>query len=145
MKNRIIKTVIWSVLLYGAETWSLRKEDVRRLEAFEMWIWRRIEKISYTEHITNEEVLNRVSETRVLIETILRRKKNWIGHVLRGEGMMKEIIEGKFDGRKGRGRSRIGMLDDLKEGGTYDVMKRKASDRELWRNWTTRTCHLAEQ
>ena len=143
-KKRIIKTVIWSVLLYGAETWSLRKEDVRRLEAFEMWIWRRIEKISYTEHITNEEVLNRVSETRVLIETILRRKKNWIGHVLRGEGMMKEIIEGKFDGRKGRGRSRIGMLDDLKEGGTYDVMKRKASDRELWRNWTPRTCHLAE-
>ena len=69
----IIKTVIWSVLLYGAETWSLRKEDVRRLEAFEMWIWRRIEKISYTEHITNEEVLNRVRETRVLIETILRK------------------------------------------------------------------------
>ena len=85
-KKRIIKTVIWSVLLYGAETWSLRKEDVRRLEAFEMWIWRRIEKISYTEHITNEEVLNRVSEIRVLIETILRRKKNWIDHVLRGEG-----------------------------------------------------------
>ena len=52
-----------------------------------------MEKISYTKHITNEEVLNRVSETRVLIETILRRKKNWIGHVLRGEGMMKEIIE----------------------------------------------------
>ena len=61
-----------------------------------MWIWRRIEKISHTEHITNEEVLNRVGETRVLMETILR-KNNWNG---RGEGMMKEMIEGKFDGNK---------------------------------------------
>ena len=136
--------MIWSVLLYGAETWSLRQEDVQRLEAFEMWIWRRMQKVSYTEHKTNEEVLNLVGEKRVLIETIIRRKKNWIGHVLRGEGMMKEIIEGKFNGRKGRGRNRIGMLDHLKEGGTYVDMKRKADDRELWRNWTPRTCRLAE-
>ena len=143
-RKRIVKTVIWSVLLYGAETWSLRQEDVQRLEAFEMWIWRRMQKVSYTEHKTNEEVLNLVGEKRVLIETIIRRKKNWIGHVLRGEGMMKEIIEGKFNGRKGRGRNRIGMLDHLKEGGTYVDMKRKADDRELWRNWTPRTCRLAE-
>ena len=80
------------------EDWKL--ELKLETGAFEMWIWRRIETISYTEHVTNEEVLNRVSETRVLIKMILRRKKNWIGHVLRGEGMMKEIIEGKLDGRK---------------------------------------------
>ena len=46
LKKRIIKTVVWSMLLYGAETWTLRKEDVRRLNAFEMWIWRRMEKVS---------------------------------------------------------------------------------------------------
>jgi len=75
---------------------------------------------------------------------MLSTLQNRIGHVLGGEGMMKEIIEGKFDGRNGRGRSRIGMLDDLKEGETYDVMKLKAIDREFWRSWTPRTCHLAE-
>ena len=53
VKKKIVKTVIWSVALYSAETWSLRKEDIRRIEALEMWIWRRIERISWTEKITN--------------------------------------------------------------------------------------------
>ena len=93
-----------------------------------MWIWRRLEKISYTEHKTNDEVLNIVRESRVLMETILRRK-NSIAHVLRGESMM-EIIEGKFDGKEKRERNRIGMLDELKEGGTYYAdFKRKGNDR----------------
>src|SRR6218665_2314055 len=51
------ETLIWSVTLYCAETWTMRKEDITRLEAFEMWIWRRVEKISWTEYVSNEEVL----------------------------------------------------------------------------------------
>src|SRR6218665_234428 len=56
LKIRMIKTLIWSVVLYGAETWTMRKEDIKRLEAFEMWTWRRMEKVSWTEHKTNEEI-----------------------------------------------------------------------------------------
>ena len=85
VKKKIVKTVIWSVALYSAETWSLRKEDIRRIEALEMWIWRRMERISWTEKITNEEVLRRVGEKRSMVETIVRRKKNWIGHIMRGD------------------------------------------------------------
>ena len=51
LKKRLIKTLVWSVALYWSETWTIRKEDMRRLEAFEMWIWRRMEKVSWTEHI----------------------------------------------------------------------------------------------
>jgi len=51
------KALMWRVMLYGAETWTMRKEDVRRIETFEMWIWRRMERISWTEHKTYEEVL----------------------------------------------------------------------------------------
>lgn len=58
--------------MYGAETWALRKEDVRRLDAFEMWVWRKMEKISWTEHRTNEDVLKMVGEKRTLVNTILR-------------------------------------------------------------------------
>src|SRR5215510_7102107 len=130
LKKRIVKTLVWSVLLYGAETWALRKEDIRRLEACEMWFWRRIEGISWKDHMKNEEVLSRVGERRTLIETIVRRKKNWIGHVLRGQGMLKKIIEGRMEGKRGRGRMRIGMLDLLQEEGGYAAMKRRALDRQ---------------
>ena len=139
MKKRIIKTLIWSVF-YGAESWSLRKKDVKKLEAFKMWIWRRIEKISWKDHISNKKVQKRVKERRSLIETIIKRKQNWIGHVLRGCGMLKEIIEGRFEGKRSRGRKRIGMLDSLLNGENFEIMKRRTNDRIAWRNWTPGTC-----
>src|SRR6218665_3835776 len=67
LKIRMIKTLIWSVVLYGAETWTMRKEDIKGLEAFEMWTWRRMEKVSWTEHKTNEEILETIGEERSFI------------------------------------------------------------------------------
>src|SRR5678816_1970525 len=75
LKIRMIRTLVWSVVMYGSETWTMRKADIRRLEAFEMWTWRRMEKISWTEHITNEEVLGIIGEERVLIRTIRDRQR----------------------------------------------------------------------
>jgi hypothetical protein len=143
VKKKIIKTVIWSNVTYGAETWTLKKEDSRRLNAFEMWIWRRMEKISWKDKITNEEVLRRVGEERKLIDTIVRRKKNWIGHILRSNCMMRDVMEGRMDGRRPRGRPRMSMLEELKEG-SYQFMKRRAQDRQEWRCWSPRTCREAE-
>jgi len=62
VKKNIVNTLVWSTLLYGSETWTLRKEDIRRLEAVEMWMWRRMEKVSWMDKITNEEILNKVGE-----------------------------------------------------------------------------------
>src|SRR6218665_3178252 len=59
IKKRMVKSLVRSVTLYGAETWTMRKEDIKRIEAFEMWIWMRMERISWTEHRTNAEVLKR--------------------------------------------------------------------------------------
>ena len=142
-KKRIIKTIIWSVALYGAETWTLKQVEIDRLNAFEMWLWRRMEKISWKDRKTNDEVLNLVGERRCLIETIMRRKKNWIGHVLRGESLMKDVLEGRMDGKRSQGRPRIGMTDMLKVT-TYQDMKKKAENREEWRCWLPRTCLRAE-
>ena len=72
----MVITLIWSVTLYGAETWTIRKENIKRLEAFEMWIWRRMEKISWTKHVTNEEILKLVEEKRSLVDTVKIRQKN---------------------------------------------------------------------
>src|SRR5207245_22906 len=70
LNKRMIKTIVWSVALYGAETWTLRKEDIRRLEALEMWLWRKLEKVSWEDRMTNKKVLESVGENRKLVETI---------------------------------------------------------------------------
>jgi len=144
IKKRIIKAVVWSVALYGAETWTLQKEEVRRLEAFEMWVWRRMEKVSWKEKKTNVEVLAAVGEERSLIRTIGKRKKNWMGHILRTPGMMRDVIEGRMEGKRPRGRKRIGMLDELKDQRPYAAMKRRAEDRSEWRRWEPWTCLAAD-
>ena len=140
IKKQIVKAMVWSVMLYGSETWSLKTEERRRINAFEIWVWRRIEKISWMDHVKNEEVLQRVGQKQELLDMIIKRKKNWIGHVLRGEGLLKEVIEGRMFGKRGRGRPRIGMLDVLLEGNKFHRMKRRAEDRNEWRCWMPRTC-----
>ena len=77
--------------LYGAETWTLRTPDQKYLERFEMW--RRMEKISWTDHVRNEEVLLRVNEQRIILHEIRKRKVNWIGHILRINCLIKQVIE----------------------------------------------------
>ena len=64
-----------------------------------------MERISLTDKITNEEILRRVGEKRIMVETIARRKKNRIGNIMRGEGLMKEAMQGKMEGKRGPGRS----------------------------------------
>jgi len=100
LKRRMIETLIWSVVLYGSETWAMRKEDIKGLESFEMWTWRRVEKISWAEHKTNEEVLETNGEERTLIRTIKIRQKKWIGHTLREESLLTTAIEGKMLGKR---------------------------------------------
>ena len=129
--------------LYGCETWTMRKEESDRLAAFEMWIWRRMEKVSLNDKKTNEEILTLVEEERCMLEVIAKRKKAWIGHVLRGDGLLKLVIEGRMEGKRPRGRPRIGMMDDIMMG-SYGDMKRMALDRDSWRVWVPRTCHVAE-
>ena len=118
--------------MYGDETWTLRKEEFRRLDSLEMWLSRRMEKISWTENKTNDEVLELVGEDRRLVDVIVERKKRWIDHVLRGDGLLREVIEGRMEGKRPRGRPRIGMLDELKEG-SFGDMKRRAENRSKWR------------
>jgi hypothetical protein len=67
LRKKLVKCYIWSIALYGAETWTLRAVDKKHLECFEMWCWRRIEKISWTDHVRNEEVLLRVKGQRNIL------------------------------------------------------------------------------
>ena len=87
---------IWSIVLYGTEIWTLRAVDQKLLESFEMWCWRKMEKISWTDHVRNEEVLLRVKEQRNILHEIRKRKVNRIGHILRRNCLLQRVIEGKI-------------------------------------------------
>jgi hypothetical protein len=143
LKKRLVKTLIWPVALYGCETWTMKQQIVDKLNAFEMWVWRRMQKVSWKDKKTNEEILSLVGEERCLMKTIIKRKKDWIGHVVRGDNLLKQVLEGRMEGKKPRGRPRMGMIDDLKEG-SYIEMKRRTDDRETWRSWMPKTCRKAE-
>jgi hypothetical protein len=81
LRKTLVQCYIWSTALYSAEMRTLRKIDQKYLESFEMWCWRRMEKISWTYHVRNE-VLQTVKEERNILQTIKRRNANWIGHIL---------------------------------------------------------------
>jgi hypothetical protein len=97
LRKTLVKCYMWSMGLYGAETWMLWAVDQKHLESFEMWCCRRIE-ISWTDHVRNEEVLLRVSEQRNSLHEIRKRKANWIGHILHRNCLLKQVIEGKKNG-----------------------------------------------
>jgi len=94
-------------------------------------IVQRLSKISWTEHKTNEEVLKAVDEERMLVSTIRRRQKNWIGHVLRRDSLLRTVLEGRMKGKKVPGRPRTMMLDWMKnkDRGFKDV-KEKVKNRD---------------
>jgi hypothetical protein len=98
LKKKLVKCCVWSIALYGAETWTLRAVDQKHLESFEMWYWRRMEKISWTDHVRNEDVLLRVKEQRNILHEISKGKANCIGHILRRNCLLQRVTEGEIKG-----------------------------------------------
>ena len=93
LRNRLVKCFVWSVVLYCAETWTLRRNEQKQLEAFEMCIWRRMDQVKWTNKITNAVVLQRVGEGRTMLELIKKRKINWLDHWLRKNYLLKDALE----------------------------------------------------
>ena len=122
----------------GAETGTVRAVDKKQLGSFEMWCWRRMEKISWADHVRNEEVLLQVNEQRNILHAIRKRKANWIGHILRRNCLLKQVIEGKIKGEievtGKQGRRRKKLLDDLKDRRGYCHLKEEAVDLSMWRD-----------
>ena len=124
---------MWSVVLYGAETWTLRRNEQKQLEAFEMWVWRKVERVKWTDNMKDAVVLERVGEGKTMLE-LKKRKRNWLGHRLRRNCLMKDALEGMMNGRKKvRGRIRYQMIDNIMINGLYEDAKGKAEKRVEWR------------
>ena len=105
-----------------------------------------MEEISWLDKVTNEEALRRVNKDRQILNSIWQKKHRWIGHVLRHDGLLHEIIEGRTKGKPTRGRRRIQMLHDLADDDGFVALKWAAEDREGWRHRErmSKTCCTAE-
>ncbi|KAL1448646.1 hypothetical protein WDU94_000548, partial [Cyamophila willieti] len=139
-KLRILNTYVNSILTYACESWTIDNILRNKITAFENWCYRRILRVSWTEKVTNKEILRRVGKNSFdLIKTIKKRKMAYAGHVMRGSSgdFMLRTLEGKIEGKRPRGRKRRKWIDDIKEWTkikTYGECKRFAEDREKWKN-----------
>ena len=137
-KKKLLNCYIFSILNYGCESWTWNKALCRNINAFEMWCYRRMLKISYKDKVTNKEVLNRAEVKLLFMNDMKKRKLIYGGHVLRGSSGESHlyILEGKVEGKKIRRRPRLTWMDDTKEWTgfkTYEKIKRTAEDRHRWK------------
>jgi hypothetical protein len=113
--RRLVKCYIWSIALYGAETWTLRRVDRKYLESSEMCCWRKMEKISWTDHVRKDELLHIVKE-RNIKHKIKKRHVNWTEHIFCKICLLKQAVEGKTEGRIEVARGRVQCCKQLLDG-----------------------------
>ena len=118
-KISLIKALIWSVALYASEAWTMNKIDIKRIESFEMWCWRKMLKVKWTDMRRNVDILNQIGLKREMIVRIKAQQQKWIGHNLRSDTLLKTVLEGRFEGKTKQGRPRTRLLDSLRDGKSY--------------------------
>merc|ERR1712121_379458 len=106
-----------SVFLYACETWTLTADLEKRIQAMEMRCYRRLLDISYRDHVTNAEIRDKILQAigpyEGLLTTVRKRKLKWFGHVTRGEGLAKTVIQGTVEGGRRKGRQRKRWEDNI--------------------------------
>lgn len=136
-KKQLVTSLVFSIFLYGAETWTLKKADRQRIDAFEMWCWRKMLGIRWTEHRTNESILTELKIPMHLRTTCARRSFEIFGHIARkrGDNLEKLLVTGKVCGRRHRGRNPMRWSDQIRStlNTSVHVAIHTAEDRQEWR------------
>ena len=105
-KARLIQALIWPIVTYGAEAWTLNKELTGKIKAFEMQCYRSALRIAFTDHVSNAEVLDRMGQQRKLLGRIRERKMKYFGHVTRHSSLEKDVMLGPMPGLRRQGGQR---------------------------------------